>query len=407
MLRIHARLARLMVFVVAGLSLTGCPGATPPEGPHDGDASLRFTNVAGGEAHSLAVDQHGHGWAWGSNDLGEIGDGTTVYIRDVPTAVYMPADTVFVGVWGGMDLSLALDPEGSAWGWGSNGRGKLGGYPGDRSYVPVPVGMPSETRFTALSAGIAHGVALDQDGNAWAWGANAHGQIGDTTFGADRPVPTAVAMPSGITFTAIDAGYEHSLALDRNGNAWAWGDDSYGQVGDGTTGSVRAGPTAVVMPQGITFTAVSAGRNHSLALDQDGNAWAWGDNDYGQLGDTTFHNQRLVPTAVAMPPGLRFTAISAGSSYSLALDANGHAWGWGYNDLGQVGDGTDGRIRAAPTATVMPPGVTFASLDAGDAHALAIDRDGRAWGWGFNMEGQVGDGTSGTRRLVPVAVQMP
>jgi alpha-tubulin suppressor-like RCC1 family protein len=214
-------------------------------------------------------------------------------------------------------------------------------------------------------------------------------------------------MPTDVTFSAISAGHRHSLALDQNGNAWAWGANAYGQVGDNSTGSIRAAPTAVTMPTGFTFTAVSAGYFHSVALDQHGNAWAWGRNDHGQIGDTTYANERTVPTPVAMPTGVTFSAISADGSYSLALDQNGNAWAWGDNGWGQVGDGTTGSIRAAPTRVIMPPDVTFVGVGTGQGHALALDQDGHGWAWGLNMEGQVGDGTYNNRYLVPAAVEMP
>jgi alpha-tubulin suppressor-like RCC1 family protein len=152
------------------------------------------------------------------------------------------------------------------------------------------------------------------------------------------------------------------------------------------------------MPNGVTFTAVSAGFTSSLAVDSNGLAWGWGYNGYGELGNGSTTNSS-VPVAVSMPSGVTFVAISEGGAYSLALDSNGHAWGWGANFYGQLGNGSTGE-SSVPVQVMMPNGVTFTAVSAAsDGNtSLAVDSTGRAWAWGDNTSGQLGDGkTTGSR----------
>src|SRR5438105_4252116 len=143
-------------------------------------------------------------------------------------------------------------------------------------------------------------------GPGWAWGWNAFGQLGNGTY-TDSSTPVAVSMPSGVTFSAITGAFDHSLALDSSGHAWAWGWNQYGQLGNGTFNCCNATPVAVSMPSGVTFTAIAGGYVHGVALDSSGPAWAWGWNGYGQLGNGTTTDSST-PVAVSMPTGVTFSA---------------------------------------------------------------------------------------------------
>src|SRR5690606_37509516 len=138
---------------------------------------------------------------------------------------------------------------------------------------------------TSISGGSAHSVALGSDGNAYAWGSNTFGQLGDGTNTSSN-TPVQVQAPAGDTFTSISAGENHSVALGSDGNAYAWGRNTFGQLGDGTNTSSNT-PVQVQAPAGVPSTSISAGSTHSVALGSDGNAYAWGRNIYGQLGDGT------------------------------------------------------------------------------------------------------------------------
>ncbi|WP_147443420.1 kelch-like protein [Corallococcus sp. AB011P] len=244
-----------------------------------------------------------------------------------------------------------------------------------------------------LGAGGYHSLALRQDGTFWAWGDNGYGQLGDgTTTQRLTPVPVQVQGLTGVA--ALATGYNHSLAVKQDGTVWAWGSNAYGQLGDGTT-TQRLTPVQV---QGLTgVAALATGYYHSLALKQDGTVWAWGRNEYGQLGDGTVTNR---PTPVQVQGLTGVAALAAGGFASLALKQDGTVWAWGYNGNGELGDGT---TTNRPTPVQVQGLTGVAALAAGGYHALALTQNGTVWAWGRNVEGQLGDGTV-TDRLTPVRV---
>ena len=226
--------------------------------------------------------------------------------------------------------------------------------------------------FAAVSPGDFHSAALDSNGNAYAWGYNGFGQLGNgTTTSSD--VPVAVTMPPGVTFTSIYAAGVYTVALDSNGNAYTWGFNSNGQLGDGTETDSSV-PVPVTMPAGVTFTSVKAGGNYSLALASDGNAYAWGYNGFGGLGDGTT-TASSIPVAVTMPAGVTFTSVSTGSAHSVALGSDGNAYAWGFNSDGQLGDGTT-TASSIPLAVPAQLAVTSVTFDGTAGTGLAQNPDG-------------------------------
>ena len=248
------------------------------------------------------------------------------------------------------------------------------------------------TGVVAIATGDGHTVALKQDGTVWTWGLNASGQLGDGTQFNHRTTPAPVPGLSGVA--VIVAGYDHTLALKQDGTVWAWGNNSYGQVGDGTTVD-RTTPVQVPGLSGVV--ALAAGYRHSLARRPDGTVWAWGGNFSGQLGDGTTID-RGTPAPV---PGLTgLVAVVARARHSLALKQDGTIWAWGRNHLGQLGDGTSTN-RSTPVQVAGLTGV--ASIAAGELHTVALKPDGTVWAWGGNVLGQLGDGTA-AHQFTPVLV---
>jgi alpha-tubulin suppressor-like RCC1 family protein len=239
-----------------------------------------------------------------------------------------------------------------------------------------------------ISAGGDHTLARPADGTVWAWGDNSSGQLGDGTL-TNRPSPVQVAALSGIA--KVSAGANHSLALGADGRVWAWGANVQGQLGSGTFGESPA-PTVV---GGLPSTvAISGGGQHSLALANDGTVWAWGDNSSGQLGSGT-----VTASPVPLRAASRMVAVAAGANHSLALRDDGTVWAWGDNRFGQLGTGADS--SSTPIQVAGLSGVT--AIAAAENHSLARTSDGRLWVWGLNDSGQVGDGTI-TSRPTPVSV---
>ena len=204
----------------------------------------------------------------------------------------------------------------------------------------------------------------------------------------------AVPVRAQVLHGTFATGSGHSLAIHADGSLWASGQNSYGQLGNGTTTSA-AGWVQVGTDK--DWAQVACGGNSSLALKTNGTAWAWGDNTYGQLGDGTNSN-RSVPTAVA--GGGTYIQLAASGSHSLGLRADGTAWAWGFNLYSQLSDGTTTN-RSSPVA--VGGGGTYTQLAVGDGYSLGLRANGSAWGWGFNAFGQLGDGST-TSRSVPTAL---
>ncbi|CAB3392649.1 RCC1 domain-containing protein [Kyrpidia spormannii] len=189
-----------------------------------------------------------------------------------------------VALAAGGNHSLVVTSDGTVWSWENNGHGQLGDGTTQRRETPGPAGTMSG--FRQISAGDGHTLALTQGGAVVAWGWNAFGQLGNGGS-ADSSTPVAVqGLATDSTIQAVAAGAYHSLALTSDGRVFAWGANSYGQLGDGTTNSALS----AVQVQGLTTAstvavAVAAGGNHSLALTNDGRVFAWGKNSSGQLGD--------------------------------------------------------------------------------------------------------------------------
>jgi alpha-tubulin suppressor-like RCC1 family protein len=195
--------------------------------------------------------------------------------------------------------------------------------------------------------------------------------------------------------TAITRGNWHSLALTSDGTVWAWGRNSWGQLGNGTWNNSNV----PVQVSGLTgITAIAAGAAYSLALKSDGTVWTWGDNGDGQLGNRTWDNSNL-PVQVSGLTGI--TTIAAGDSHSLALKNDGTVWAWGYNRHGQLGNGTN-KDSNVPVQVSGLTGITAISA-AGDSHSIALKNDGTIWAWGDNGDGELGNGTNKDSN-VPVQV---
>jgi len=271
-------------------------------------------------AHYLALDTNGKAWAWGTGANGRLGD-NRIANNSLPVSVHQGALT-FTQISAGTDYSLALDSLGQAWAWGAGTSGKLGVNNLVSYSVPVSVHQGALT-FTQILAGNTHSMALDSLGQAWAWGSNNAGKLGVNNL-VSYSVPVSVHQGT-LTFTQISAGGEHSLALDSLGQAWAWGSGGSGSLGNNSIVSVSV---PVSVHQGaLTFTQVVAAAGHTLALDSLGQAWAWGTGTNGRLGNNDIAS---VSVPVSVHQGaLTFTQIAGANSVSMAMDNSGRAWAWG------------------------------------------------------------------------------
>ncbi|HYV91991.1 MAG TPA: T9SS type A sorting domain-containing protein [Chitinophagales bacterium] len=347
--------------------------------------------IAAGNGHSLAICSDSTIRAWGWNVWGQLGNGSN---SDSNVPVQVSSLTGIIAIAGGSYHSLALKNDGTVWAWGNNNGGQLGTGTGYGTDSNIPVEVSSLTGVITIAGGSYHSLALKNDGTVWAWGDNLFGDLGDGSSGvyAYSYVPVQVNSLTGII--AIGAGADYSVALKNDGSVWAWGWDKYGQLGNGDTTDSNV-PVQVSSLTGIT--AISIGWGHSLALKNDGTVWAWGWNQYGQLGngDTTDSN---VPMQVGSLTGI--TAIAAGYAHSLAVKNDGTLSAWGANYYGELGNGTNSDSNI-PVQVNSLTGI--AAIATGYYHSLALKNDGTLWAWGANANGQLGNGTN-TDSNVPVQV---
>ena len=334
----------------------------------DGDND--YDAVTAGGAHSLAL-KDGALFGWGLSVYAATGYDTASTGTSVSTA----SPTLTSGVTdiaGGLYHSVAV-VNGGAYGFGADFSGQTGTGATPGSEVSVPTLITSlGSGVTQVSAGTQHSLAL-QNGAVYSFGLNNRGQLGTgaSTVGTNSSVPVAVSgLGSGVT--EISAGADYALAV-QNGDIYAWGSNDAGQVGNGTVATPVATPSLVLgIPDVGTTSSVAAGGKHGLAL-VDGVVYSWGDNTYGQLGDGGLVTSRSVAAAVAgiLDPVVK---VEAGFNHSYALTDEGNLYVWGDNRYGQLGLGTSGSSVLAPQLLMAPEGYIFADIDVGGIanHATAL-----------------------------------
>lgn len=397
--------------------------------------------TSAGNFHSLALKSDGTVWAWGRDNMGQLGDDSVSMDKKMPVQTFGLSGVIAISA--GIYHSMALKSDGTVWAWGSNSNSRLGDGTTILRRTPVQVkgagGVGFLTDVIAISAGANHSMALKSDGTVWAWGRNStNKELGDETS-VNRATPVQVTRLTGATVIAAGGGNSfaigpdnavwawgkgwpsafipariwgpggegtlngitqistnfytstsyHSLALKSDGTVWAWGDNNNGQLGDGTATDSNT-PVQVLGLSDVI--AIAAGGRFSMALKSDGTVWTWGNNG-GRLGDGTTV-QRYTPVQVVGEGGIGYLAavitISAGTNHSLALKSDGTVLGWGMNNTYQLGDGTN-RLRNTP---VYVSGLTnIKAIVAGGSHSMAIRSDGTVWAWGLNSSGQLGNGS--------------
>jgi len=330
------------------------------------------------EHASFAIDTAMKLWAWGKNDYGRLGIGNTVY-QNYP---YPNSNiTNIIDIAGGIGHAVALKADSTIYAWGRNDNGTLGDGTNTLRYTPVRTG--SLTEMTQVAAGHYHSMGVKKDGTVWAWGNNAAGQLGDSTVGT-KLSPIQVKHLSEVV--AVDAGYQQSIALLNNGKVYTWGTNVYGQLGVNISGGNSTLPVKVNLLSDIV--SVVSGDQFFMALQGNGKVWAWGFNTYGQVGNgTTTHAS--YPQQVA---GLSdIVSIGAGNNHAFAIKRDGSVWAWGHNAYGQLGDSTTTN-RSSPIQVKIISQVRLVAASRG-SHTLALGSDGQVWGFGYNGDGQLGTET--------------
>jgi ELWxxDGT repeat protein len=346
-------------------------------------------NIGTAAIHEWTVIDNlgGSAFGWGANQYGQLGIGAKDYNAH-PLFQQVEGPVGFVQIAAGAYHTVALRNDGTVWAWGYGGYLGLGQNHPD-SYVPVQVQNLSDVQ--AIAASTAYTLALKKDGTVWIWGSF---PLNYNYFGTPQQV-------LGIDqVSAISAATYHAIALRQDGTVWVWGRDTYGELGLGRAGFEQMYPTIVSGLSGIT--AISAGHNHSLAIQGiDGSVLAWGRNDAGYgypvLGVGAVTSNILVPTPVVQPnvPFIA-TKIAAGHNVSVAVDDSGNYWGWGLNSTGLLGIGTYGSVVEVPTKGSIPgKKVTDVAIKSGlidSVNTMFLAENGTVWMAGLNNMGQMGRG---------------
>ncbi|MCC8169734.1 MAG: hypothetical protein LIO59_05140 [Oscillospiraceae bacterium] len=403
-------------------------------------SSIKMTS---GQHNTILLDKNGKVWSWGHNQYGQNGNGkkTGMDPNPIPEPV-IPSwgeNVKITDICAGHNHAAALDENGSVWYWGWDnfaappfpGAAVIGG-----KAVPEQVVIRNadgiDMKIMQIAGGGWNMLALDEEGTLWSWGSNGFGQLGvkaldigtGTKSALFTPAPVDV-LPEGIKIKSFAVGGQHVAVLDENGEVWTYGWNQYGQLGNANAKTgLNAYEKIAVKVDGLHgITKVSASYYHTMVMDEAGNIYAWGSNQYGQLGNDTIPTGPNNPAAMSAVPvpvtgldGAKAADIGAGYEHSVILDKDGNIWSWGYNLYGQVG--VPNVSCGDFSSYVKKPmklcewkdergnnkDVKIKSIMCLTNHTMAVDTDDNVWGWGFNRYGQLGNGLSDDMNLTPTLV---
>lgn len=368
--------------------------------------STSSLSVSPHDTLGVAADPGREAFSWGSNDFyGQLGDGSMAS-RSVPGAIADGANEsgVWITVTGGSWHGCAISADDSAYCWGDNSAGQLGNVSaGFSSTMPVHVtGGP--TGWESLAGGRAHTCGVGDDSDVYCWGWNIDGQLGIGT-NTNTSVPTRVT--GGPTdWEAVSAGNRHTCAVGADARAFCWGEGDYGQLGNGSmsdvsvpvqVGSGLSGPTG--------WKAISAGNGHTCGIAIDDSAYCWGNNGFGELGNATTIDDSL-PVRVTGGPS-SWLDVVAGASFTCGLGVDLRAYCWGWNRMGQLGNGANVNVSTpVQVDTQSHQDIRMIATDANAVHACGVSDDS-VYCWGGNWRGQLGNGSADDSSNVPVSVALP
>lgn len=406
-------------FLSLALALVLCLGLSLPAAASDMGKVGTYTTISAGHSHTGAVDQSGTLWMWGANKFSQLGN-RLAYDTEYWTGNYqsIPVKVLddVASISCGNSHTAAIKTDGSLWMWGFDKYGQIGvGGNVDFKDESIPLQLvPVKVMdgVAAVSCGEYFTAAIKTDGSLWTWGSNLSGQIGNggggnvqTEYGtANQNVPVKILD----NVAAVSCGWDHAAAIKTDGSLWTWGDGSYFKLGnglasniydDGMHGDNQLVPIKVM--DGVA--AVSCGREFTAAIKTDGSLWMWGNNVFGQVGsgssNYTKYNNACQSTPVKIMDGV--SAVGCGEYFTVAIKTNGSLWAWGYNWDGQLGNGGKGNVvqdaGERQICQTVPVKVmdNVAAVSCGGSHTVVVKTDGSLWTCGANYYGQLGNGNQG------------
>ncbi|MDR6966721.1 alpha-tubulin suppressor-like RCC1 family protein/ligand-binding sensor domain-containing protein [Flavobacterium arsenatis] len=289
--------------------------------------STDWESVSAGFGHSVAIKNNGTLWTWGFNLQGQLGDGTNTN-KTVPTQIGTATNWEIVEARG--QHNIAKKSNGTLWAWGSNSFSQLGDGTAINRYSPIQIG--TATNWQSIGTGGAHSMAIKTDGTLWCWGFNSNGQVGDGTA-TNRYVPTQIGTATN--WKSVTGGSYFTIATKTNNSLWTWGRNYNGELGLNDT-TDRSVPTQV--GTATNWDKIAAGEDHALASRTYGALFAWGYDSVGQVGNGSSTENVLAPTLLLNVQS--WISLKAGGTHSLAIDNEGKLYTWGNNSEGQLGNGS-------------------------------------------------------------------
>jgi alpha-tubulin suppressor-like RCC1 family protein len=357
--------------------------------------SVSFLSVQVGGLHACGIVVGNYAYCWGDNTAGQLGSGDLLN-HAVPVFVD-GGELEFRQISAGGGGACAVTADGDAYCWGLNQFGQLGNGSSSPPFN-VPTKVIGGLQFTQVTGGGVHNCGLVGSGQAYCWGQAGDGQLGNGQSGSETRIAQPDPVLGGHNFKELSAGTYHTCGVTTSGEAYCWGRGEGGALGDGSTGSSS---TPVAVSGGLLFQFINVGQDHTCAIDLEGNAYCWGNGANGQLG-TGARTSSDVPVAVA--GGLSFLQISAGNSFTCGIDSQERAFCWGRNSAGELGDGTTA-TRTEPT--LVSGGFEWETISAGESpvqpSTCGMTLASRAYCWGEGLQGQLGTGNTSSS-LVPVEV---
>ncbi len=289
--------------------------------------ATNWDKISSGNSHCVAIKTDGTLWTWGSNQSGQLGNGTTTN-SNIPIQIGSETDWLFIAA--GDEFTFAIKNNHTLWAWGLNTYGQLGDNTTVSKNTPTQIG--TETNWQIVNAGTDHTVAIKSNGTLWAWGKNNVGQLGDNT-NVNKNIPTQIGTDTD--WQNCMASILHSIATKTNSSLWTWGGNNNGQLGNGTT-TDENNPIQI---NSITNCGIIAkGHQHTIVKKADNTLFSWGGNASGQLGDAT-NTQKTSPNSV-YGSATDWLFVNSRVSHTVALKTDGTLYTWGANLYGQLGDGT-------------------------------------------------------------------
>ncbi len=371
-----------------------------------------FVQLSAGGLHTCGLTVDGVAYCWGDDAYGQLGNGGASQNSNSPSAVdtsTMTGNKAFVELVSGINHTCGLTADGRAYCWGSDQAGQLGnGGTSQDTQSPSPLDTSTITAnqaFVQLSAGGgSHTCGLAADGKAYCWGSDFGGALGNGGTSQNSQSPSAVSttpIAGNKAFVKVGAGWGHTCAVTADGVPYCWGYDAYGQLGDGGTAQSSQSPSAVdtsAFSGNRAFVQVSGGTYHTCGLAADGAVYCWGYDLEGQLGNGGGSTDTQSPAAVDVSSiaGLRaFVQSTAGGGQACGLTAEGVAYCWGDDFYGELGDGGTSSDADSPSAvdtSTISGNKAFVKLVAGARQTCGLTADGKAYCWGYDGDGQLGNG---------------